>query len=123
MGFMLNFTILQNQKEKKTKSKSFLKTLGKKREQRALKPPFWLLSLPLFLVLYCNTGSQPRGEDKKDGCEGDLNLEDKIGDRDGILNLEDKRGDSDGNAKDKRGDGDGGLEDRRVDDEDKRVNF
>ena len=110
MGFMLNFTILQNQKEKKTKSKSFLKTLGKKREQRALKPPFWLLSLPLFLVLYCNTASQPRGEDKKDGCEGDLNLEDKIGD-------------SDGNAKDKRGDGDGGLEDRRVDDEDKRVNF
>ena len=46
--------------------------------QLALKPPFWLLSLPLFLVLYRNTASpSPQGEDND--CEGDL--DDKRGDR------------------------------------------
>ena len=49
------------------------------RKQLALKPPFWLLSLPLFLVLYRNTASpSPQGED--DDCEG--NLDDKRGDSD-----------------------------------------
>ena len=57
------------------------------RQHLALKPPFWLLSLPLFLVLYRNTASQPWGED--DDCEGDV--EDKRDDRDG--DVEDEIGD------------------------------
>ena len=37
-----------------------------------LKPPFWLLSLPLFLVLYRKTPSHMDTEDKRDDGEGKL---------------------------------------------------
>ena len=77
--------------------------------QLALKPPFWLLSLPLFIALYLNTASQPQG----DGDE--CNLDDKRGDRDG--DVEDKIVEGDLNCEDKIGDD---LEDKRVDGEDKR---
>ena len=82
----------------------FIRILSDSGEHLALKPPFWLLSLPLFLVLYRNTASpSPQGEDKRDDdCEA--NLEDERGDRDGdgedkivegALNREDKIGDDD----------------------------
>ena len=77
-------------------------------EQLALKPPFWLLSLPLFLVLYRNTPSQPQGGN----CESDL--EDKRGDCDG--DLEDEIVEGDLNREEKVGDD---LDDKRVDGEEK----
>ena len=42
----------------------------------ALKPPFWLLSLPLFVVLFRNTAvaNNPEAEDN---CNDDLDLEAK----------------------------------------------
>ena len=82
------------------------------REQLALKPPFWLLSLPLFLALYHNTASpSPQGED--DDCEGALddkrgdlggNVEDEI--VEGALNRDDKTGDD---LEDKRKNAEGEL--------------
>ena len=76
------------------------------REQLTLKQPFWLLSLPLFLVLYRNTSSpSPQSED--DDCESGLG--DKRGDRDG--NVEEKIVEGDLNRKDAIGDDD--LEDKK----------
>ena len=69
----------------------------------ALKPPFWLLSLPLFLVLYRNTATSPQGEDERDDCNGDLHLEDKRVNGDG----DDRRIDADGGDKGVNGDGNG----------------
>ena len=56
----------------------------------ALKPPFWLISLPLFIVLYRNTATSPQAEDKRVDGDGDG----------------DERPD-DGDAKDKREYGEG----------------
>ena len=90
--------------------------MGEKREQRALKPPLWLLSLPLFLVLYRNNVSQQQSKDKRDDdCEGAL--EDKRGDLDGGCNVEDKIVEGYFNREDKIGDDAFDLEDRRVDGE------
>ena len=96
----------------------FIRILSDSGEHLALKPPFWLLSLPLFLVLYRNTAAQPQGDDKRDDdCEGDL--EDERGDRDGedtilegALNREDRIGDDD--FEDERGDRNGDGEDKIV---------
>ena len=80
----------------------------------ALKPPFWLLSLPLFLVLYRNTATSQQSEDRRDDCQGDLHLEDKRVNGDGDDQRidgdgEDKRVNGDGNGKDKTEDGVGEL--------------
>ena len=73
--------------------------------QLALKPPFWLLSLPLFLVLYRNTASpSPQSED--DDCEGAF--DDKRGDL--HSDVEDKIVESDLHRGGKVGDD---LEDKR----------
>ena len=87
----------------------FIRILSDSGEHLALKPPFWLLSLPLFLVLYRNTASpSPQGADKRDGdCESDL--EDERGDRNG--DGEDKIVEGDLNREDKIGDDD--LESKR----------
>ena len=52
----------------------FIRILSDSGEHLALKPPFWLLSLPLFLVLYRNTAtnSLTQTEVKSDDGEGDL---------------------------------------------------
>ena len=60
----------------------------------ALKPPFWLISLPLFIVLYRNTATSPQGEDKRVDDKGNV---DGAGEHGGG----DKKQDE-GNAKDER---------------------
>ena len=87
------------------------------REQPALKPAFWLISLPLFIALYRKTANGPQGEDKRDDCEGALDLEDKIGNLDD--DVEDKKGDCEGDLglEDKTGGFGDNLEDKRVDEE------
>ena len=70
------------------------------REQlRALKPPFWLLSLPLFIVLYRNTATSTQGKDKRVNGEDNVAV-DVAGNGNG-----EKR--DDGDAKDKREYGEG----------------
>jgi len=59
----------------------------------------WLLSLPLFIVLYRNTATSPQAEDKGVGGKGDDNGNvDGDGDRDGCGDEKQEEGD----AKDKR---------------------
>ena len=65
---------------------------------RALKPPFWLISLPLFIVLYRNTAASPQGKDKR--VDGEDNVA-----GDGKHDGGEKR--DDGDAKDKREYGEG----------------
>ena len=67
---------------------------------RALKPPFWLLSLPLFIVLYRNTATSPQGKDKRVHGEGDGNVN---GDGDGKRSSDEKQDD----VEDKREYGEG----------------
>ena len=72
----------------------------------ALKPPFWLLSLPLFIVLYRNTATSPHGDDKRVDGEGDGNGNgDGNGDGDSDGGGDEKP--DDGDAKDKREYGEG----------------
>ena len=73
--------------------------------QLGLKPPFWLLSLPLFLVLYRNTATIQQSEDKREDCQGEPHLEDKRVNGDG--EDEGVDGDGGGNGEDKAEDGEG----------------
>ena len=74
------------------------------REQlRALKPPFWLLSLPLFIVLYRNTATSTQGKDKTRVDGKDNVAVDVAGN--GKHDGGEKR--DDGDAKDKREYGEG----------------
>ena len=77
-----------------------------------------MISLPLFIVLYRKTANGPQGEDKREDCEGDLGLEEKIGE--GDVDGKDKRVDGDEDLEDKIVDGN--LGDKEVDGEDKEVN-
>ena len=98
-------------------SKSFFKSFQNTHEQLALKPPFWLISLPLFIVIFRKTATKLQGEDKKDDRDGDLDLEGKIDDSD--VDVEDNKVDGNDALEDKIVDGDlGDIED---DDEDKGV--